>query len=47
MLRVRECAANMCGFWVQNSLNKVPFFGRFLLNIGWFSRNWNKIVENG
>ena len=35
------------GFWVQNSLNKGPFFGRFSLNMGGFSRNWQKIVENG
>ena len=35
------------GFWVQNSLNKGPFFGKFSLNIGGLSRNWEKIVKNG
>ena len=34
-------------FSVQNSLNKGPFFGRFSLNMGGFSRNWQKIVKNG
>ena len=33
------------GFWVQNSLNRGPFFGRFSLNLGGFSRNWQKIVK--
>ena len=30
------------GFSVQNSLNKGPFLGRFSLNMGGFSRNWQK-----
>ena len=34
-------------FWVQNSLDKGPFFGRFSINKGEFSRNWQKIVKNG
>ena len=46
MLRVRVCAAHMGVFWVQNSLNKGPFFGRFSLDMGGFSRNWQKIVKN-
>ena len=29
------------GFWVQNSLNKGPFFERFSL----FSRNWQKLSK--
>ena len=35
------------GFWVQNSLNKGPFFsfGTFSLNMGGFPRNWQKIVK--
>ena len=36
------------GFWVQNSLNKGPFFGRCSLNIGRFSINlkkWSKMVS--
>ena len=47
MLRVQVCAAHMDGFLVQNSLNKGPFFGRFSLNMGGFSRNWQNIVKNG
>ena len=35
------------GFWVQNALNKGPFFGRFSLNKGGFSRNWQKIAKKG
>ena len=34
------------GFWAQTSLNKGPFFGRFSINMGGFSRNgqkWSKI----
>ena len=34
-------------FWVQNSLNKGPFFGRFSLNMGGFSRNWQKLSKMG
>ena len=34
------------GFWVQNSLNKGPFFGRYSLNMGGFSRNWQNIVKS-
>ena len=37
MLRVRVSAAHMGGFWVQNSVNKGPFFARFSLNMGGFS----------
>ena len=32
--------------WVENSLYKDPFFGIFSLNMGGFSRNWQKIVKN-
>ena len=35
------------GFWAQNSLDKGPFFGRFSINMGGFSRNWRKIVKMG
>ena len=35
------------GFWVQNSLEKGPFFGRFSINVGGLSRNWRKMVKNG
>ena len=35
------------GFWVKNSLNKDPFFGRFSLNMGGFSRNWQKFSKMG
>ena len=35
------------GFWVRNSLNKGPFFDRFSLNMGAFSRNWQKIIKMG
>ena len=47
MLRVRVCAAHMGGFLGPNFPNKGIFFGRFLLNMGGFSRNWQKIVKNG
>ena len=33
------------GFWAQNSLDKGPFFGRFSINMGGSSRNWQKIVN--
>ena len=45
MLRVWVCAAHMGGFWVQNSLYNDPFFGRFSLNMGWFSRNWQNMSK--
>ena len=35
------------GFWVQNSLNKGPFFDKFSLKMPGLSRNWQKIVKNG
>ena len=35
------------GFWAQNSLNKGPFFGRFSINMGGFSRNWQKLSKMG
>ena len=47
MLRVRVCAAHMGGFWVQNSLNKGPFFGRFSIKMRGLSRNWRTIAKNG
>ena len=47
MLRVRVCAAHMGGFWAPDSLNKGPFFGRFSLNKGGLSENWQKIAKNG
>ena len=48
MLRVQVCAAHIwVGFWVLNSLNKGPFFGRFSSSMGWFSRNWQTIAKMG
>ena len=35
------------GFWVQNSLNKGPLFGRSSLNMGRFSRIGKKLSKNG
>ena len=35
------------GFWVQSSVNKCPFFGRFSLNIGGFFEILAKLVKNG
>ena len=35
------------GFLAQNSLNKGPFFGRFSINMGGFSRNWEKLLKMG
>ena len=34
------------GFWVQNSLNKGPFFGRFSLNMGCVFQKLANIVKN-
>ena len=34
-------------FWVQNSLNKGLFFGRFSLDMDGLSRSWRKIVKKG
>ena len=35
--------------WVlgQNTLNRGPFFDRVSLNIGGFSRNWQKLSKMG
>ena len=35
--------------WVLslNSPDKVPFFSRFSINIGWLSRKWRKIAKMG
>ena len=41
------CAAHMGEFLNQSSLNKDPFFGRFSINTGGLSRNWQKIAKNG
>ena len=35
------------GFWVKNSLNKGPFFGRLSSNMGGLSRNLRKIAKMG
>ena len=35
------------GFLAKNSLNKGPFFGRFSINMGGFSRNWQKLSKMG
>ena len=35
------------GFWAQNSLNKGPIVGRFSINMGGFSRNWQKLSKMG
>ena len=45
MLRVRVCTAHMGGFFVTNSLNNGPFIGRFSLNMGGFSRNWQRLPK--
>ena len=37
----------MGGFSVQNSPNEGPFFSRLSLNMGGFSRNWQKLSEMG
>ena len=34
------------GFWIQNSLNKGPFFSGFSINMGGLSMNWQKIAKN-
>ena len=35
------------GFLGPKSSNKGPFFGKFSLNMGGFSRNWQRIVKMG
>ena len=35
------------GFWALNSLNKGPFFGKFSINEGELSKNWQKIAKMG
>ena len=35
------------GFSAQNSLNKGPFCGRFSINMGGFSSNWQKLSKMG
>ena len=47
MLRIRVCAAHRGGFLGRNSLDKGPFFGRFSINMGGLSRNWQKIAKMG
>ena len=32
-------------FWVQNSLNEGPIFGKFSLKMGGFSRIWEKLSK--
>ena len=48
MLRVvvRDVPPIWVGFWVHNSLNRGPFFGRASLNMGGFSRKWQNIIKN-
>ena len=47
MLRVRVCATHMGGFLGPKFPNQGSFIGRFSINMGGFSRNWQKIVKNG
>ena len=47
MLRVRVCAAHMGGFLGRKFSKQGSFFGRFSLNMGGFSRNYQKISKNG
>ena len=35
------------GFWAQNSLKKGLVLGRFSINMGGFSRNWQKLPRMG
>ena len=47
MLRVRVCAAHIGEFLGPKFSKQVSFFGRFFLNEGGLSRNWQKIAKNG
>ena len=47
MLRVRACAAHMGGFWVQKSLNRGLFCGRFSLNMVGFLEIGKKLSKMG
>ena len=46
MLRVRVCAADMGGFLGPKLSKRGSLFRQIFLNMGGFSRNWQKIVEN-
>ena len=43
MLRVRVCAVHMGGFLGLKFSKQGSLFGRCSLNMGWFSRNWQKM----
>ena len=44
---MRVCEAHMSAVFGPKLSNKGPFFGRFSLNMGVCSRNWQKIVKYG
>ena len=46
MLRIRVCAAHMSGCLGPKFSKQGSLFGRFSLNMGGFSRNWQNIVKN-
>ena len=47
MLSVRVCAAHMGGFLGPKFSKQGSLFGRFSLNMGRFSRNWQKLSNIG
>ena len=47
MLTVRVCAAHMGGLLGPKFSKQGPFSGRFSLNMGGFSRNWQKLSKMG
>ena len=47
MLRVRVCAAHMGGFSGSKFSKQGSIFRQIFLNMGGFSKNWQKIVKNG
>ena len=47
MLRVRVCAAHMGGFLGPRFSKQGSLFGRFFINMGGLSRNWQKLSKMG
>ena len=47
MFRVRVFAVHMGGFSGPKFVNQGSLFGRFCLDMGGFSRNWQKLSKMG
>ena len=47
MLRLRVCATHMGGFLGPKFSKQGSLLGRFSINMGGFSRNWQKLSKMG